>query len=826
MTRPHVVTLLLRWLTLPVHPADLGREHDALVDALLDSPERETAHAHALGTLLAATTGEEPPPGHPAADDLGTALSLLTRAEAAAIAAARSQEEADARGGSVPPSDAVASLAAQLDALASRSFELSDLGLARPLQAQARLWLVGAAQDPLAPATLTLLRQAIGDVEGERHRRVLGQSFAVLARAAAAGGRADLWQDAVEMLDARLGPLMPRDLAWWVAGWARQVVRLDSRWFRAQRTREQAEALLAPALASGTPVEVERAEAVRVELGVAYALNRDHDERPFLDVLDEVTAGLIADLGTAPAREHILSRSAALALRAPSRPERISTALTAWLDAARARGPLGPELIEQYRSHLERLDAARDGTSPGQDSQGDAADLPPDAVPGVPAGLYSPHAGVRVRTLRSQFGAWAFMTANASEGDAFYEAVPILAELYTRGIADPVEDVREEAVVFARRLIYGYSHRGRNPDGMTWVRRVIADTAGMTSIRCHRAHVLALADYRTMDTDRLAILAANDRLDAALVGSQADYAICQRALLALWRMREMDDDDPDKVWASERVVPMLVESIDNDEYEQHDWPDLIRTQARWLMYRHIQAERWDDAFRNARTYAQWMDAEPDTEQLRVVGIYHLGEFAALAGDPASPHRDEALAMMDTARRILAKEDPDVLAIHEARATIQMAGATWGRDRSLALAEFDRGLGMGVRALPHDPDGTHQLASWMTAWGRWAFIEAERWDSGDHDGTERPYTDTARAALLYLRHRLHAIDPEAEAHTRDLVRLAAHPGTFLTSQSDDDVRELYALLVPLLDDRRDGADAAKVRELAKKAGRRGRGWFGR
>ena len=61
---------------------------------------------------------------------------------------------------------------------------------------------------------------------------------------------------------------------------------------------------------------------------------------------------------------------------------------------------------------------------------------------------------------------------------------------------------------------------------------------------------------------------------------------------------------------------------------------------------------------------------------------------------------------------------------------------------------------------------------------------------------------------------------------DIVTLAAHPGTFLSSTVDADVRALYELLVPRLDGHPDKEEAAKVRELAKKAAKRGRGWFGR
>ena len=825
MSGTEIPALLLRWFALPVHHDALDAEHADLSEALLACPERDTAHASAFAALLGADADGVPPVPVPQ-DDLGRTLSLLARGESAVIAAAQALEQAGRRGESLPPSDAVAALAAELDALASRSFELSGLGLARAVQTHARLWLYASTADPLAPASLALLREALGEVDGTAHRRGVAHAFAVLGRAAASGGRSDLWQQTVSGLDARHGPLLPRDLAWWIAGCAGAVVARDSRWFRAQRTREQAEALLAPALASRSAPEAERAEAVLVELAMAFAVNPDLDERPFLVTLDRIVEETLPRLSGAGARDHLLLRAADLGLRSTAPAESLAAALDAWLATATRQGPVAPEITQTYTDATRDLRAAPGDVEPDPCEGFEPIRIPDDAVPGVPVGLYALDANVRVAALRAEFGGWAFSAAEPGAGDAFYEAVPVLAELYSRGIADPVEAVREASVVFARRLIYGYSQRRRNPDGMVWVRRVIADTAPLASPRCHRAYVVALADCRIMEIDRLAVLSANDRLAAAVAGSQADYAVVERSKLALWQMREMDDEDPDKVWESEKVVEQLLASVGLDEYETEDWGDLIRTQRRWLLVKHARAGRWGDALRNARGYLEWLDDEPDDEQLRTLGVYHMQEFARLTADPAAPLREQGEAVARDARGVVARERPELVEVFDALAALKVAGEVWDADQPHGLAAFDRGLAMARAALPQDPEGRWGLASWASRWWRWLFIEAEAIESGSRSGPQRPYVATTRAVVLYLHHRLDEVDPDRDTNLGDIVTLAAHPGTFLSSTVDADVRALCELLVPRLDGHPDKEEAAKVRELARKAAKRGRGWFGR
>ena len=58
-------------------------------------------------------------------------------------------------------------------------------------------------------------------------------------------------------------------------------------------------------------------------------------------------------------------------------------------------------------------------------------------------------------------------------------------------------------------------------------------------------------------------------------------------------------------------------------------------------------------------------------------------------------------------------------------------------------------------------------------------------------------------------------------------MAAHPACFLTSEDPNDVRELYSLVMPLLDPRRDGgktiSEVTHCSNQARKLGKK-RGWF--
>lgn len=813
--------LVLRWFALPVHPDDRDAQKVDLIEAFLASPERDTPSGAVFAALLGIA---ETPRGGAPNDELGQALSLLVRGEAAAHAFGIAWAQAEQRGETLAPSAAMAALAAELDALASRSFELSALGLARAVQTHARLWLYASAPDPLAPAALVLLREAVTQIDGPEHRRSVAHAFTVLAGAVATAGRSDLWRDSVAVCDDRHGPLLPRDLAWWIAGCAGSVIARDARWFRARRTREQAEALLGPALASTERLEVDRAEGVLVELAMAYAVNPDLDERPFLDTLDDTVAALLPRLSRADSRDALLLQAAPLALRSRAH-HRAADLLNAWLVAAQARGPVGGRVEQAYAEAVRDLRAV-DNQELDPLEQPEAVHLPDDAVPGVPVGLYSEDPAARVAALRGAFGGWDFRTAEPQAGDDFHHAVPVLAELYTRGVADPVEAVREAAVVFARRLIYGYSQRDRNPEGMVWVRRVIADTQHLTSPRCRRAYVLALSDYRIMDTDRLAILAANERLDEVLAGNQADYAVVARTGLAHWRMQDMDDQDPAKVDASEEVVRQLLISLDHDEYETEDWPELIRHQRRWLVDRHARAGRWADAVRNADGYLEWLDHEPDEQQLRILGTVLIHHLSVLAADESAPLQPHGARVVRAARDMVALHRPELVLVFDARAAIKVAGERWEQDRQRSLTEFDHGLSLTRAALPHDPEGAWGVAEWAVQWWRWVFLEAEAEESGARSGTVQPYTATTRAAVLYLHHRLYEVDAQADKHLRDIIRMAGHPRTFWTSVSDADVRVLYQLLVPLLEDRADPEQSLKVRVLAKRAAKRGRGWFSR
>ena len=62
---------------------------------------------------------------------------------------------------------------------------------------------------------------------------------------------------------------------------------------------------------------------------------------------------------------------------------------------------------------------------------------------------------------------------------AVRENIPVLEELYSRGIADIDENVVEASVIFARRIIYGFQQHDLRDEALAWARRVAADLISM-----------------------------------------------------------------------------------------------------------------------------------------------------------------------------------------------------------------------------------------------------------------------------------------------------------------------------------------------------------
>lgn len=713
---------LLKWLALPIPPELTIYELDEL-KAIADRMEQQDpATAARLRALVAATTQETAEPAPAPSDDIARAMNLLTRGEQAAIAADEEMVRRAQAGEGSLPSPAVAETAGALDRLARSSQQLRDAGLSSVLSAYASGWMVAHSVDPLGSSTQTLLRIAIDQMIAAIPRRSLAQAFAALARAAATHGRADIWQAQVQHLMDRHGDDVPADLAWWVALRSAAVIRHDSRWFRAHRTREQAEALLDLPPTSDDSAAPDRLDAVRVELAVAYALNPDLDERPWIETVNEILRGLLVRLGQ-PGAEFALMRFGELIRRSGGHPEAKAEVLRSWATEAGAQGKLSDgtaEAIEAAALELDRLAAESEDVLVTVDT----SQVPDDAPPGVPPGLYDEDPEVRRFTLARQFGAWAFSTAAPEGGDEFYEAVPILAELYTRGIADPVEDVREASVIFARRLIYGYSQRDRNDLGMVWLRRVLSDTATLTSPRCVRARVQALEDILIMGDDYLEKKAAADRLDAELAGNHADYAVIHRALLHEWRMKQLEPG-PERSAALEAAIPLYIESIDNDEYESWDWPKKILEAVRERFLEIAKSGRRDahtaeELTRLGEIYLRWMSQPPERYQQHMLGVWIIDELHTMTPLLDGEWSGRRRRVVDDAIRRLRGADGHLYELYRRgyHRFSEASRVVWPEDRGAAVARFEADMEAAAALLGTEPpDMTTAYGSTLKLSGR-------------------------------------------------------------------------------------------------------------
>lgn len=157
-----------------------------------------------------------------------------------------------------------------------------------------------------------------------------------------------------------------------------------------------------------------------------------------------------------------------------------------------------------------------------------------DRVAGVPEGLYSADPQDRYEALQWIRSSWAFLAAEQNDDETWEQAYSILAEGYTRGIADTLSSPRA------------------------------------VSARC-----VALYDIEQYSDDAGVASAAAVRLDRELEGSLADYAFVTRALS--FRQRIDNSQAPEKlVPLFERCALLEIEAEHHDEYEQQDWDDRLR----------------------------------------------------------------------------------------------------------------------------------------------------------------------------------------------------------------------------------------------------------
>lgn len=123
-----------------------------------------------------------------------------------------------------------------------------------------------------------------------------------------------------------------------------------------------------------------------------------------------------------------------------------------------------------------------------------------------------------------------------------------------------------------------------------------------------------------------------------------------------------------------------------------------------------------------------------------------------------------------------------------------------------------------------PDMTTAYGSTLELWGDWLFRQTEKWDSGDDDGTLRPFDLTTRASLLYLTHGLYRYRENSGNTLNSMVRMAADRRCYLTATDSDTVRAFYDALAPLVDRERDGDVVDRFAQRAKEAKKHGKKWF--
>lgn len=325
---------LLGWLALPI-PQEL-LEHD--IERLQTTAASAGSAEPFVRRLIAATTETDAPrpPGIPS-NDLERALDLLARGERAAVETDREAWRLHQEGQRMVPSAAVLSSAGSLHALARTSQELRAAGVAGAIAAHATAWLFAHNSDPLSPPAQAVLRDAVAGLFAQMPRRGLAQAFSALARACTHQGRADLWQAQVQNLMDTHPDSVPYDLAWWVALRSVPVIAGDSRWFRAAKTRTQAEQLLDLRHDPDDPGQHDRLDAVRVELAEAYVMNRDLDEEPWTVTLDKVVHDLIGRLG-AFGIDLVLDRFTMLVMRSyASAAEQVRGLMQGWVTTDLAR---------------------------------------------------------------------------------------------------------------------------------------------------------------------------------------------------------------------------------------------------------------------------------------------------------------------------------------------------------------------------------------------------------------------------------------------------------------------------------------------------------
>jgi hypothetical protein len=839
----HRVTItpdaLISWLALPVAPDDLTTalsraraDHggDPVTDWLLDTADPDKDQREVSEVRL-----PEPEDAHQAAALLLGRIQLLDHVNEA-WNRHREQE------GSLPsPSLDVISEADRLASLAAAHADTLGPDLAALLTAAAAAVQTAHALEPVSATSRETLRRAVDGMRAGAPRRWLSWAFGALARRAAEAGRPDLWQGEVGHLIDQLTVHRsdyPADLARAVAVYAAAVVARDSRRERADRTRHQTEMLLDLACSDGAgdgtgdgagdgTGDGAATDRERLRLALAYLRNDDlctDSEAPaWVDAADDVVLDLIGRLGYDGVNS-TLAECGNLLLATRTPPERITRSLAEWGAAAQRRDMLDLTVASSVDDVVRNLAG---GVPAAESPENPAAQRPspaplPGTPRGVPAGLYSEDFPARAKALASEVGGWAFTGVLAADDAEFHAALTACAEMYTRGIHDPVEVVREESVIYARRMIAGLGRRGEQEEANRWCRQVATDTAGLSSPRCVRARTIALWDLAHGSADPAESARAFEDAAAALDHNDADYAVCYRARLTGERSAQLPPG-PARVAEMVRALDLLVQAEQLEEWEETDWRRLILATAPDVI---DEARQVGDAAAMVHCAAVHLDRlERDggpvpAGQLHVLGYRVRRELAAVPDDVDPGVRSGRDALVARATALLDAATPQSAAFAAAVDRFAAEADRWRADHGHDLAGARAAVLEAAGLLPTLVDEEDLVTG-----SGGVLAEEVRHLLGEtlHAGD---VAALSAVTAMYLAGGLYRVDEEGWDMVGSLVDFAAEPDGYLLCRDHDLVREVYGLLEPLVDPRRDSRSEPAFRRNAKIAARRGRGLFRR
>jgi hypothetical protein len=509
-------------------------------------------------------------------------------------------------------------------------------------------------------------------------------------------------------------------------------------------------------------------------------------------------------------------------------PERVSQSLRQWGTAAQQRDMLdltvASSVDDVVRNLAEQTTDPTGPTDPTDPATAPPAQPSPSVLPGaprgVPAGLYGGDFRDRAQALAGEVGGWAFTGVLAADDREFHAALTACAEMYTRGVHDPVEIVREQSVIFARRMIGGLSRRGEQAESDRWTRQVLTDTTGLTSPRCVRARVIALWELAHTTPDPAECDRAMADLAAALDGNDADYAVCYRAHLTGERAATMPPG-PDRVAEMVRALDLLVQAEQLEEWEETDWRRLILATAPDVIDEARQVGDAAAMVHAAAVFAAWLSDPVPGGQLHVLTYRVRRELAVIPAGTDSRLLTRRDALVARAGTVLDAATPPVRAFAAAADRFAAQADHWRADHGHDLTGAREAVAEASGILPALAESEDDLTTGSGG------ILAEEVRLFLRDTLRAEDLPAATAATeMYLAARLYEVDEGGPDMVGALVDLAAEPAGFLTCRDHDLVREVYGLLEPLLDDDRDRAALPGFRRMAKNAARRGRGPFRR